>query len=99
MYYQALLYHNKYKQPVDQYGITYLDISNLIGKNISSIMVGDKISLYDYDLGFNLNLYANNLQVTSISRNLRTENGISLVVDRIRSSDKILENIIKNLNK
>jgi hypothetical protein len=89
-----LLYFHKYKQPLDTYGITYLDISKIIGQNVNMISVGDYINIQNYNLGI-IEQYNNELKVTSISRDLRKSSDIQLTVDRIRSTDSIIEKLIK----
>lgn len=91
LYNQALVYKEKYKKPAENYGITYLDISNVIGKDIKTIQVGDKINIFNGDLGI-FEDSINEIQVTAISRDLRKTDGIQLTVNRQRDLT-YLENI------
>lgn len=94
LYNQAILYHYNFKQPSDEYSISYLDISSVIGKNVNAIQVGDYITVLNHNLGI-LETINNEIQVISISRDLRKNNGISLTVNRIRRLEVIWEKMIQ----
>ena len=95
LYKQAIIYLERNKSPEEEYGISYLDISNIIGKEINQISIGDKINILNYNLGI-LEESTNEIQVTSISRDLRTQNGIQLGVSRQRNLDYI-ENLLASI--
>jgi hypothetical protein len=86
----------KYKEPVDEYGISYLDISQIIGKEINNISVGDYINIFDYSFKL-INQLNNELRVTAISRSLRSSSDISLTLDRIKNSQRLLEKLLLGL--
>ncbi len=97
LYNQAILYSENYKQPSEEYSITYLDISNIIGQDLTSIQVGDKINIINNNLGI-LEETTNEIQVSSISRNLRMFNGIQLTISRQRNLD-YLEKLLLGIAK
>ena len=96
LYYQAKLYLDIHKQPLDTYGITYLDISKVIGQNVNLVSVGDYINIYNYNLGI-IEQLNNELRVVSINRDLRKSSDIQLTVDRIRNTQTILEKLLKSI--
>ena len=86
------VYHNK---PNEDFSVTYLDISNIIGKNINEIEVGDFIRIKENIIEQEQNTNSK-LQVVGISRNLREFGNIQLTIYRYNKINTILEKIIAN---
>ena len=93
---EALKSSVKNRTPSEDYSITYIDSSNIIGKNIDLIGVGDYIKISDRRLGI-LNNANNEIQVSAISRNLKDSSSIQLTVEQTRRIDSIVEKMIARL--
>jgi len=94
LYAQGKYFFLDFNTPKDDYSISYLDISDIIGKDIDLIDIGDFISLKDYPLEF-INI-ENELRVVSISKKLKDNHNISISVERRNKTKELLEQIIKN---
>lgn len=92
LYNQTILYAENYKEPTEDYNITYLDGSNIIGENIDLVKIGDKINIVNVNLGI-LKERINEIQVISISKNLRENSNIQLTVSR-RKNLNYLEKLL-----
>jgi hypothetical protein len=97
LYEQAKIYFLDYMKPQEEVGITYIDLSQIIGKNIELIKVGDIIKISNMQ-GI-LDSEEIELQVTSISRNLRNSADIALTIDKSRRNQIILEKLLLGLKK
>lgn len=86
-------YHNS---PSEEYGLTYLDGSSLLDRCIDLVRVGDFIKIREERLGI-MREASNEIQVSSVARDLRDSSNISLSVDQVRRSDRIIEQLIKDL--
>lgn len=79
LYNQAVINKEIYKIPEEDYDITYLDASQILGININQTIVGDKINIISNNLGI-LEEHINEIQITGISKNLRDDMNIKLSV-------------------
>jgi len=93
-----MLSYTNYNRPSEDYGIQYLDGSDLVGVDIPLIEVGDFIKVTEEPLG--IIPYENNeIRVTGISRNLRENANISLTVSNVRKIPTLLEKLLSSVAK
>ena len=95
---QALKIIKYHQTPSEEYSLTYIDGSQILGKEIELIKVGDYIKIRSEKLGL-VESESNEIQVTAISRSLRDFSNIQLTVNQTRRTDSIIENLISGLNK
>ena len=95
---QALKTIKYHQTPSEEYSLTYIDGSQILGKEIELIKVGDYIKIRSEKLGL-VESESNEIQVTAISRSLRDFSNIQLTVNQTRRTDSIIENLISGLNK
>lgn len=77
--------------------MTYIDISDIMGANAFMLKVGDIIKLQERDkLGVMVD-EENEIQITSIDRNLRSAAEISLGVNRVNYTNQIIEKLLLGL--
>lgn len=98
LYKQGLENSKKYDRPNENYSLTYIDASDIIGINIEQIKVGDYIKISGQKLGI-IEDERNEIQVVSISKELRDSSNISLTVDNARRNDSLVEKILSGLNR
>lgn len=82
--------HNK---PLENFNLTYIDFSDIVGINIEDISVGDFIRLKEEKLQIVAN-EDSKLKVAGISRILRDKGNINLTIFRYNMINQILEKII-----
>jgi hypothetical protein len=95
---QVEVIYQDYKKPLEDFTITYIDISDIIGLNIQDISVGDFITLREDMLEIQ-NTSTSKLKVASISRTLRDKANISLQIYRYSLINNILEKIVAKNRK
>ena len=82
--------HNK---PLEDFNLSYIDVSDIVGLNIQDISVGDFVTLKEEKLKV-VTTEESKLKVAGISRVLRDKGNISLTIFRYNMINKILEKII-----
>lgn len=98
LYKKALLSLKDYDYPSEDYSITYIDASDVLGTETNLIEVGDYINISGENLGI-LHNAKNKIQVTGISRNLRSADDISLTVENVKQNNTLVQKILASLNK
>lgn len=91
---QAEAIYVEHKGPNENFNITYVDISDIVGVNVDEIQVGDFVRIKDEDSPVAINAESK-LKVASISKVLRDKGNISLTIYRYNLINRILERIIK----
>lgn len=92
---QAEVIYSEHQKPLENFNITYINISDIIGKNLQDIRVGDFVLLRENQLTVSQSAESK-LKVASISRSLRDKANISLTIYRYNLINNILEKIIAN---
>lgn len=92
---QAEVIYSEHQKPLENFNITYINISDIIGKNLQDIRVGDFVLLRENQLTISQSAESK-LKVASISRSLRDKANISLTIYRYNLINNILEKIIAN---
>lgn len=82
--------HNK---PLENFSLTYVNLSDIVGINIQDISVGDFIQLKEEKLKI-VTSEDSKLKVAGISRVLRDKGNINLTIFRYNMINQILEKII-----
>jgi hypothetical protein len=96
LYKQALDSIKFHSHPSEDYSLTYIDSSQIIGSPINLIGVGDLIQVNSKKLGILKN--ENNLvEVTQINRELRDDSNIQLTVDQIRKNTSFIEKLLDSI--
>ena len=90
---QTQVIYQDYKKPLEDFTITYIDISDIIGLNIEDISPGDFITLREDMLEIQ-DTPTSKLKVANISRTLRDKANISLEIYRYSLINNILEKIV-----
>jgi hypothetical protein len=96
LYLQGLLVSKEHFSPQEDYSLSYINSSDLVGINLKAISVGDFIKIRGEKLGI-LNSSQNELQVVSISENLRNDKDVSLTVNKIRRNDILVQKLLLGL--
>lgn len=91
---QAEAIYADHKTPNENFGITYIDISDIVGINVEEIQVGDFVRIKDESSPVAINPESK-LKIASISKVLRDKGNISLTIYRYNLINRILERIIK----
>ena len=92
---QAEVIYSEHQKPQENFSITYINISDIIGKNLEDIRIGDFVLLREAQLAVQQNEQSK-LKVASISRSLRDKANISLTIYRYNLINNMLEKIIAN---
>ena len=95
---QTQVIYQDYKKPLEDFTITYIDISDIIGLNIEDISPGDFITLREDMLEIQ-DTPTSKLKVANISRTLRDKANISLEIYRYSLINNILEKIVAKNRK
>jgi len=95
---QAEVIYQDHNKPLEDFSISYIDISDIIGLDIENISSGDFITLNENMLEIQ-NTPTSKLKVASVSRNLRDKANISLEIYRYSLINNILEKIVANNKK
>lgn len=82
--------HNK---PLEDFNLSYIDLSDIVGIDIQDISVGDFVTLKEEKLKI-VTTEESKLKVAGISRVLRDKGNISLTIFRYNMINKIIERII-----
>jgi hypothetical protein len=82
-----------YNKPLEDFNLTYIDLSDIVGINIQDISVGDFITLKEEKLKIITNSDSK-LKVTGISRVLRDKGNINLTIFRYNMINQIIEKLI-----
>lgn len=82
--------HNK---PLEDFNLSYIDLSDIVGIDIQDISVGDFVTLKEEKLKV-VTTEESKLKVAGISRVLRDKGNISLTIFRYNMINKIIEKII-----
>ena len=90
---QAEAIYIDFQKPSEDFSITYIDISDLVGINLQSIRPGDFVTLKEEKLNIQQNEISK-LKVASISKVLRENGNINLTIYRHNLINTILEKII-----
>lgn len=92
LFLQGEFIYQDHKEPKSSISISYIDISDIIGKDINQIEVGDFIQIKEDKL----TLISENtkLKVAGYSKQLRNDNNISLEIFRYDMYNSILERIM-----
>jgi len=93
LYNQAILYAYNYNIPQENFSTTMIDISELIGVDITSLQVGDIVTI-NVDTVPIINSSTIELQVRSISRELRSISNIQLEITKYNETEKLLEKLL-----
>lgn len=99
LYVQALKQVKYHENPSEEYSLTYIDSSQIIGKNINLIEVGDFIKIRSEKLGILNGNESNELQVNSISRSLKDLSNMQLTVSSIKKNSSLIEKLLKNISR
>ena len=91
---QAEAIYADHKSPNENFSVTYIDISDIVGVNVDEIQVGDFVRIKDETAPVAINAESK-LKVASISKVLRDKGNISLTIYRYNLINRILERIIK----
>ena len=91
---QAEAIYADHKTPNENFGITYIDISDIVGIDVEEIQVGDFVRIKDESSPVAINPESK-LKIASISKVLRDKGNISLTIYRYNLIKRILERIIK----
>lgn len=92
LYLQGEFIYQNHKEPQANISTTYVNISDIIGKNVNEIDIGDFIKIRENKINF-LN-EETKLKVAGITKNLRNDKNISLTIFRYNLYDSILERIM-----
>ena len=95
---QATAIFKEHQVPIEDFSITQIDISDIIGIDIQKIQVGDYVKIQKDKLEIN-STTDSKLQVSNISRVLRENGNIQLSIIRYNMINKIIEKIIANSNR
>lgn len=90
---QAEAIYIDYQKPSEDFSITYIDVSDLVGINLEAIKPGDFVTLQEDKLKIQQN-ETSKLKVASISKVLRDKANINLTIYRHNMINTILEKII-----
>jgi hypothetical protein len=91
---QAEAIYADHKTPNENFNITYIDISDIVGIDVQEIQVGDFVKIKDEAVSVAINSESK-LKVASISKVLRDKGNISLTIYRYNLINRILERIIR----
>lgn len=97
LYREGLLFANGVKEPLQDYNLSYLDISNLTERDIKDLKAGDVIKIRHKN--FNLSEKEINVQIQNITKELRNQGNITLGIDRLEYQQKLVEKLLKKLNE
>lgn len=95
---QTLENSKDYFKLAEDYSLTYLDGSQIIGKDLDLIEVGDFIKIRGEKLGV-INDEKNEVQVSEISRELRDFSNITLTVNKIKTNSNLIEKLLSSVAK
>ena len=90
---QAEAIYLDYQKPLEDFSITYIDVSDLVGINIDFIQPGDFVTLKEDKLKIQQNEISK-LKVAQISRVLRDKGNINLTIYRHNMINTIVEKIM-----
>lgn len=92
LFLQGEFIYEDHKEPKSSINVSYIDVSDIIGKNINQIEVGDFIQIKEDKL--TLISEDTKLKVAGYSKQLRNDNNISLEIFRYDMYNSILERIM-----
>ena len=98
LFIQTLENSKDFFKPAEDYSLTYLDGSQIVGKDIDLIQVGDFIQIRGEKLGI-LSNEVNEVQVSSVSRDLRDFSNINIAVNKIKTHHSIIEKLLSSVAK
>jgi len=90
---QAEASFNEHNKPLEDFNLTYIDLSDIVGIDIQNISAGDFVELKEEKLKV-IASEESQLKVASISRVLRDKGNISLIIFRYNMINRIIERII-----
>lgn len=98
LYAQGILYAQDFQTINYDYSGSYIDLSKILGQNITDIFPGDLVSIKLPELDIVKNT-PNQLQVTSIIKELRNPSGIGVQLQKIDKTENVLQRILLDLQK
>ena len=90
---QAELIYKQHKKPNEDFSITYVNMSDVLGVGLQEIKVGDYIKINKTNIKLQT-LDNTFLQVSAISRTLRSDADISLTITRYNMINSVIEKIV-----
>lgn len=94
---QAEATFNEHNKPLEDFNLTYIDLSDVLGVDIENVSVGDFVVLKEEKLEV-ITSEESQLKVASISRVLRDRSNIRLTIFRYNMIGKILERLTAQAN-
>jgi len=95
---QAKAIYSDHKVPTENFGITYIDVSDLLGINLQKLKVGQFIKIENKDYK-TISTESSKIRIMSISRNLRDNANINLQISRYNLYEVIVEKLLKEQTK
>ena len=96
LYNEAVLYAYDYSRPQETFSTTMINIGDVIGTELDAVQVGEVVVIRLETLNI-LNTQEINLQINSISRNLRSLGGVSLEITKYNETEKLIEQLLLGL--
>jgi hypothetical protein len=90
---QAEASFNEHNKPLEDFNLSYVDLSDIVGVDIQDISPGDFVELKEEKLKI-VTTEDSQLKVASISRVLRDKGNISLTIFRYNMINRIIEKLI-----
>jgi hypothetical protein len=90
---QATAIFKEHNRPQEDFNLTYIDISDVVGVSLENIRVGDFVSLNESQLQ-SVSSEESKLKVAAISKVLRDKANISLTIYKYNMINQILDKII-----
>ncbi len=90
---QAEAAFNEHNKPLEDFNLSYIDLSDIVGINIQDISAGDFVTLKERKLDIITNSESK-LKVASISKVLRDKGNINLTIFRYNMINQIIEKLI-----
>ena len=89
---QAEEIYKSYQKPLEDFNIAYIDVSDIVGVNITDLRPGDYVTLKEDKLEIQQNRESR-LRVATISRVLRDKGNISLAIYRHNAINHIIDKL------
>lgn len=105
LYNQAVQNFVLYNKPQASYSLTTIDLNCLQQIAVPNIAVGNKIRIYNEPLDLvdgkvnNLQYTDNEVIITAISRNLRSNDDVQLTVTKINKIDILVQKLLINIKE
>lgn len=97
LYNQAVVYSYDVVQPANNFSTTMIDISDVIGVDLHTLKPGDYVKvLVPNDNTLLESTY--DLQIASVSKELRDSSNIQLEIQKLNQTEKLLEKLLLGLN-